>query len=113
LFPSIVFAEDALELVELLVPELAHGIQPLVNFLEPAGLDTVDATLRVLPDGNQPRFTQYFEVLGYRRPAHFELIREIAEPGFTGGERLDDLPTRRVGECNECVHGTDNKEILN
>ena len=71
--------QQLLELVEALVPERAHLVEPRVDLIESVVTESVDAPLCFGANRHDPGLAQRLEMLRYGGSAHLELIGDLAE----------------------------------
>src|SRR5262245_36581070 len=93
--------EVAAQLVQALLPEAPVELDPVGDALERAGLQAAGAPLRFAAALDQARALEHLEVLGHRRQAHVEGLRDVEHRRFAGGEAREDRAPCWVGEGGE------------
>src|SRR5690606_21056868 len=94
--------------IELVVPEAPEWIEPLLDFLERAGVDRIEPALGVRPHVREPVVPQHAQVLRDRRLADPELgcdyLDDRPRAALSIGKQLQDPSPHGVTENVECVH---------
>src|ERR1700742_2266964 len=89
------------ETVETLLPKTAIILEPVVSLLQRLGLNAARPHLCVASARDEAGTLQHFEVLGNRRQAHFERLRQFRHRGLAERESREDRAPRRIGESSE------------
>ena len=85
-------------------PEAAGLLQPGPEFIEPGGVERLDARLALGAGGDEARLAQHVQVLRNGGRAQVEFVHEIARGPLALGEELDDAAAGRVGDGGEALH---------
>ena|SRR5579864_6446124 len=91
-------SELTLQCVQSGGPEALDAEEPLVEFGEPRGIDSVKTPLGVGPDGDQLGFPQDFQMLRDGGCADFKAFRDFSGREFALSEEFDDAPAGGIGE---------------
>ena len=97
--------EMGFEAVEVGRPERPVGLEPRVQFHERLGPDPVQAALAVGAHVDEPRVSQYPQVLRHSRLADAEFVDEFAHGAFAVAQQLEDRDPPRLGEDLERSKG--------
>src|SRR5665213_696079 len=76
------------------VPEL---VEVHTQSIHPGRVELIDATGTNGQVDNEPCVLEHLQVLGDRRPADWQLARQLTDRAWTIGQPLEDLPSRRIG----------------
>jgi hypothetical protein len=90
--------KKGIQAMELEFPELPVVLKPLRSVTEGPSFQSPRTPLRILSARNQSRTLEYFKVLGNRRLAHRERLRQVRYRGFALGKSGQDGSTRRIGQ---------------
>jgi hypothetical protein len=92
------------ERIEAGRPDVSIGFEPLVEFPEPLGPQSVDPPLGVRSRGHEPVGPEYSEVLRNRRLAERKFVHQFTHGPIPGLQRRQDRPSVGFGENCERVH---------
>src|SRR5688572_14765333 len=92
-----------IESIEAPAPELLESTDPVVDRLEPAGVELVEALLPRLAHGHEPDLAQYAQVLGDAGLGDAECPRQLVHRALPPLEQCEDAPALRLGDRVERV----------
>src|SRR5687768_838083 len=92
-----------IESIEALPPELLESTDPVVDRLEPPGLELVEALLPRLAHGHEPDLAQYAQMLGDAGLGDAERPRQLVHRALPPLEQCEDAPALRLGDRVERV----------
>jgi hypothetical protein len=90
------------EAIEVRRPELAVGLEPVVELCERFRPDAIQTALRVCAHVDEPRLFEDAEMLGHGRLADAEAVDELADRPFAVAQQIEDRQPARLGEDLEC-----------
>src|SRR2546423_6350855 len=73
------FSKVFVQTVGTLFPELFVVAHPVGDVLERTGIETAGSPLRIAASSDEPGALEHFEVLGDRRQAHVERLRQLVD----------------------------------
>src|SRR5688500_14329477 len=94
-----------IESIEALAPELLESTDPVVDRLEPSGVEPVEALLPRLAHGHELDLAQYPKLLGDAGLGDAERPRQLGHRALPPLEQGEDAPTLRLGDRVERVRG--------
>src|SRR5581483_6481298 len=97
------FAQIFVETIEALLPESSIFVDPFGDVFERAGLEVAGTPLGLAATGDQARALQDLEMLGNRRHADVERLRQFGHRGVAGGEPCEDGAAGGIGEGGEGI----------
>ena len=89
------------ERIELALPELPIGLNPIRRRLERCCLKRAESHPSIFVAGNEARIPEHTEMTRNRRKRDIERLRQIADRRMTGGESRKNGAPGRVGEGRE------------
>src|SRR3970282_2890796 len=98
LLPLLNLSQVFVQAIETLRPDAAISFQPLIGILERVRLEPAGAPLRLAAARNEAGALQHLEVLGDRRQAHLERLRQLGDGRLTRGQASENRAPGRIGE---------------
>src|SRR5688500_795052 len=92
-----------IESIEALAPELLESTDPVVDRLEPPGVQLVESLLPRLAHGHEPDLAQYAQMLGDAGLGDAESPRQLVHRALPPLEPGEDAPALRLGDRVERV----------
>jgi hypothetical protein len=84
-----------LEANQTVTPQL---VEELAHLREPIRIELIEAPRAIASFRDEPGVLQNAEVLGDRRPADVEVLRDLAHAALIVTDEAQDLPASREGE---------------
>jgi len=103
---AIIFrAKHVFKNVDLMAPELACAIQPIVELTKSSEVERLNSDRSLGPPRDDRSLAQHVQMQRNRRCTHVEFDHKLARGAIALCQQLNDATSGRIGDGKETLHG--------